>query len=568
MTEPATPVHLPARRVRARDGVHLGTDVYLPAGAGPWPATLVRTPYGRTFYHADADRLCGDGVAVVVQDVRGRFDSEGEWDLGAGDLADGADAVAWIRAQPWSDGRVAGRGASYPGMTTWRTAIANPPGLVCAAPTMCPPWWQHLNFREGGAVLLALAAHWLPLQLVWHPRTSEEVAARATERAFDFAAALVDDRVDAAAALALPSLGRLPLRDPWPVEGSPLFEHIWQRIFDPPAAVSPLDDPGPAPGDRVEVPVLITGAWYDVGWSQGQVDAFAAIRRTSPPEVAAQHRLVMVPSGHGFDPFREHDPGPEAGRFHLDTDHEWALEWFGEPGPLRQAPPVTYFLLNDGWRTADDWPPPGAAPVRFHLHPDGMALSQTPPAAEASAGWVFDPADPVPTRGGGGLGLPPGPCDQTGLTGGARDDVLSFTTEPLRAPMAITGSVVAGLAVVSDAPDTDVTVKLVDVHPDGRAWSITDGILRGRYRHGPDPVLLAPGEVEPFRVHAGCVGYLVDEGHRLRVDVSSSNFPKYDRNPNTGAPEGTDTAGELRVARNRLVSSPEHPSYVEVTLLP
>lgn len=555
-----------------RDGIHLAADVYLPEGEGPWPAAVLRTPYGRAFDGETAQMLSHDGIAMVSVDCRGRFDSGGKFDLGESDGADGADAIAWVAAQPWCDGRVAGRGFSYGGLTQWGMAVNAAHSLVCAAPIMAPCWWRGMSFREGGAVMLAAAAHWLPRQAAADPTCAENLREETLSRALEFDQIISNDRVSLPAALAHPALRRLPLKDAWPFPGSELFAELWRKIFEGPPPPSWIDDAGPPIDDRLLVPTLILSGWYDLG-CQDSIAAFGHLQRTSPAEVAVHHRLVMTAHGHGFDPLREVQLPPEAWRFGLDSDHRWAKEWlFDEDLGLRNCDPVTYFTLGaNEWRSADRWPPPEAELEPFYLIPGQSngsgVLGPAPPREQSIGGFRYDPSRPVASRGGAGIGLPPGPSDQAGLTGGARSDVLSFTSDPLKENLEITGPVTAEIFASSDQPDTDFTVKLIDVDFDGRATSICDGIVRARYRNGPDPEFLRPGVVEPFRVHLGNISYRIERGHRLRADLSSSNFPRFDRNANTGAPEGTDGPGDLRIAAQHIYTSPSHSSRVVVSVM-
>lgn len=561
------PRHLTAA-VDAGGSVRLHTEVFLPSGQGAWPALLMRTPYGVGDQRGDARRLAGEGFAVVVQDVRGRFGSTGTFDLGASDRDDGSAAVAWVAAQPWCDGRVASRGVSYPAFTQWQALVGRPPALACAAPVMGPAWWRGLDFRRGGAVDLVTAAHWLPRQAAADPGVDADAAVRMFARAFEAehlvapgeAAFAVEDALDH------PALGRDRLREPWPVEGSAAFEALWRRIFDTPLS----GDTGPGPGDGADAPVLAVGGWYDP-WVDDAVAAFRHLRRHGSAEARAAHRLVVTPFGHGFDLPREIDFGPHAWLVGLDAGDRWAAEWLlGRGETLRSLAPVTWFVVGaepgDAWRSADDWPPPGVRVHRLSLAPQGRLAAEAP-GAPFGIGFVYDPSRPVPTRGGAGLILPPGPCDQTGLTGGARDDVLSFDRAPLREPLELAGPVEAEIHLSSSAPDTDVTVKLLDVSPDGRAVNICDGILRARWRHGGESPPLTPGVAEPFRLRLGNVGYRIRSGHRLRVDVSSSNFPRYDRNPNTGAPDGSDAAADRRPARQVVHGGRGVPSHVSLPVL-
>jgi putative CocE/NonD family hydrolase len=495
------------------DGLH--TAVFLDGSvSGPRPALVLRTPYGVEDRVADASRMAADGVAVVIQDVRGRFGSAeaGPFDLGLTDRADGVACVGWAREQPWCDGRVGLWGFSYGGFTQWKALLgcaeAGVP-VVCAAPSMAPPPWQGVDFRRGGAVELSAAVHWLPRQAFRFDQAFE------TEHVLDAAG-----HVDIDLALAHPALADPRTRSTVErVVGNGEFAGLWEQVFAGDAA-------RPGAEGCVDAPLLIVGSWYDV-WGEGTTEAFAWARRNSvSPAVARSHRLIMAPHGHGFDPPREVDLGPDALRFGLDVDHRWALEWlFDRDRSLRDLAPVTYFSIGPNeWRSAPSWPPPGADVVTFDL-----------PGAGRS--YRYDPARPVPTRGGAGLGLPPGPSDQHGLSGAERDDVLTYEWPALERALDLAGPVTALLEVTSASRHLDLTAKLVDVDPDGRAMSICDGISRV----GIDrPRALV-------EVRLGVVGYVVAVGHHLRLDVSCSNFPRFDLNPQCGPTEVTVHSGGVEV---------------------
>ena len=552
-----------AQRVRSSDGTLLNTEVFLPQGRGPFPAMLLRTPYGIADRVEDAVRMCGDGVGIVIQDCRGRFGSGGQFDLGAHDRGDGVETVAWIREQPWSDGRIATWGFSYGGHTQWQTLTGAPEGLVCGAPIMAPPPWSSLDFRRGGAIELSAAAHWLPRQAATDPGPwPDDIRLRCLERAFEtehvVTQALGFDAVDVDRALAHPALTTAPVAAGWPVEGVEPFEQLWREVFALPRA-------GLSPRSPVQVPLLVLGSWWDL-WSSGTVDAWRWARATSPPHVARHHRLIMTAAGHGFDPVRHGDVAG-ALRFGLDVDHQWALEWLlDRKTDLRDLSPVTWLAYGgEGWRSSSDWPPPGAETITLHLSSGGALTVGMPATGELPL--RCDPNAPVPTRGGAGLGLVPGPSDQRGLSGAERDDVLSFVSEPLPR-QELAGRITARLFVSSDAPDLDACVKIVDVAPDGTAVSVADGISRSRWRNGDsEPSFLEDGSIVELSVEVGDVGYVVEDGHRLRVDLAGTNFPRFDRNTHTRASEGT-TAGRFPVATHRIHVGRRWPSSVSFITLP
>jgi len=566
-----------ARRFREEvpvDGARLATEVELPAVDAPVPASLFRTPYGRENVFPDPSALPGAGVALVDQDVRGRFGSTGQFALGATDVEDGARAVAWLAEQTWCDGRVAGRGLSYPGLMQWAMALGRPRGLVCIAPMMAPAFWRGMSLREGGALQLALAAHWLPRQAAEAPGLPDSLRAELYAAAFEFEQVVApagdgSGRWETSTELSLahPALTGGRLSDPARFAGVEPFTAMWRRLFEEPDTHSWLTDAGPPVTSSVDVPVLVMAGWYDL-WSHDATVGFQHIQRTSSPELARRHRLVIAPCGHG-DGWVGDLPRPaDAERFSCNLDIRWSLEWFFDrTRDLRDLAPVTYFSYNAGWREAPAWPPPGSAPERWFLGAELRTLGRQAPPAAARTGFVYDPSNPVPSRGGRSLGLPAGPCRQDGITGGARRDVLSFDSEPLSEDVVVAGSVTANLVVSSSAPHTDFTAKLVDVHADGTAYSVCDGICRTRYCEGRQSAPLRQDEPTAVRIHLGSAAYVVKAGHRLRLDVSSSNFPWYDRSPNVDAPEGGVSSIDMRPAQQVVWSGPEHHSFVDVAVM-
>lgn len=544
------------------DGVTLATTVRTPDGVGPWPASLFRTPYGVGFEMVDPNEGLTDArIAVVLQDVRGRGESGGVFDLGASDGADGAAAVEWTAAQPWCDGNVAMHGISYAGMTQLRAALRRPPSLRAIAPARCPAWWRPLTLHEGGALCLSLAAHWLPRQAAEAPDTPESARAALYALALEFEQVVRHEPdgsqwLDIEALRVHPAM-RLPLRDRPEYGAAPVFQRIWRSLFDDPFAHTWLSDPGPAPGDRIDVPTLVFGAWYDL-WAQDQASMLAALQAHSPSQVAGTHRLVMTPFSHAPAPAGETLRAANAARFDDRLLARWAQEWLlDDGGVVRDLAPATWYVVGaDRWDEADTWPPHDVHTMTLHLDATGeRAGGRLVDARDAGAlhdrsvAWVHDDDNPVPTRGGPALGLPAGPMRQDDLTAGARPDVCSFTSAPLAEPLEICGAVVASISLQTNAPDADVCVKLLDMDPDGAARNIVDGYVRGRHRFGPDTRPVRPGAVETYPVHCWSIAYRVAAGHRLRVDVCSSSFPRYDVNP---------------AARNRLHTGHAHASSIAI----
>lgn len=595
--------------VPMRDGVRLATDVYLPAGGAPRPAVLERTPYDkrgtsrseRSVAHPEplsrealARRMVAEGYAMVWQDCRGRHGSVGTFTKYVNEAEDGFDTIAWIAAQPWCAGRVGMMGLSYDAHVQMAAACLAPPALACMI--LDSGGFSNAftcGVRQGGAFELK--------QATWAYKHALESPEAAADPAV--ARAIAAEDLPGWFARMPWGEGRSPIRwapdyeryllDQWRHEA---FDHHWKRLG---LWAAGHYDAIP------RIPIAFMSSWYDA-YVRTTLENHAALKADRPTA------LIMGPWIHGNRServFGDVDFGPAA-TFDRQVDDDWLtwrLRWLGHwllgEGGDAQSGRVHYFVMGGGsgrrtpdghldhggaWRRAADWPPPGAAPLVLHLHPD-MALRATPPGAEAEIAWDFDPRDPVPTLGGALTSGEPvftgGPVDQVeaegffgcrepGMPLKARRDVVSFETEPLAEDLTVAGDVTVRLTVATDAPDTDFTAKLIDVHPPsadyprGYAMILTDGIFRLRYREGWEhPRPAEPGE-GPFEIaitpFATANRFLA--GHRIRLDVSSSNFPKYDVNPNTGEPPGA--SRRARVALNRLLLGPAPGCRLELSVLP
>ena len=555
--------------VPMRDGVRLGADLYRPAGEGPWPALVHRLRVSK----ANAGRVGGlmispleaarRGYAVVVQDIRGRYLSEGELYPFVNEAADGFDTVEWAAGQPWCNGDVGIYGSSYMGVTAWQTVIAQPPHLRAAVTYVTGADYHDSWTYSGGALELGWSLWWtwsLLADTLGRPELQGPAAERVARVVRDFA------------------------YDPWPlVRRTPLREALeglapyWDEWLDHPAydAFWERFDVA-AHADRVTVPVLQVAAIADQFY-RGHVDAFRAIRDRAPAAAREGQRLVVGPWDHdaytGMFPSRNGDIecGPEAvsneilSRLTFDWFDRW-LKGGGAPDTAR----VRYFVTGDfEWREASDWPPPHEV-VAYYLHSGGAAnsrlgdgtLTAREPGAEPPDAYAYDPADPVPSVGGRVLMPafgPGGARDQSQVE--LREDVLCYTTPLLAAPLSLTGPVRAELHAISSAVDTDFTAKLVDVHPDGTCLNIAEGIQRARYRRSrSEAELLAPGEPFQLTVDLWDVCHTFRAGHRLRLEVSSSNFPRFDRNMNVAATPATVALEDAEVAIQQVLHEPGHAS--------
>lgn len=539
--DPAFPVQMVARYhvpVTMRDGVRLSTDVYLPAAEGTFPTLLVRDIYsnGSTAVRQRYARWATEnGYAFVLQNARGRYDSEGDWYPYFQEIDDGADTLDWIADQAWSNGKVGMFGTSYLASVQWLAALNRHPALVAIAPAMSPGNYYRDVAYPGGAFSLLSRASW----------GIGTVGSR-TNQSFPI------DWIGGIARLPIAELDRAlgfdvqHYRD-WVAH--PDYDDYWK----------PLNLEARAP--EMEVPALNIGGWYDV-FLRSTIGSFSTMQREAATEGArAGQRLVIGPWVHGWNQRRvgEVDFGEDAV---IDAE-ALQLEWFdhhmkGAPAP--ETAPVRIFVMGENaWRYEQEWPLARTQYAPMYLAADGR-LSEQAPVNSLVAEYRYDPLDPVPTVG-GNIMRPElrGPYDQRPLDG--RADVLRFQSDPMTEATEITGPVRAVLWAESSAPDTDFMVKLIVVKTDGRAINLVDGVIRARYRDGFDaPQLMEPGTPYRFEVDLWATSYLLAPGERLRVDVTSSNYPRLARNPNTGAPFGTTT--ELVAADQRIHIGGERASHV------
>lgn len=503
--------------VAMSDGVRLATDVYLPQGTPPFPTILIRTPYNKDPNQAIATNVTLLGYAVVVQDMRGRFASEGHHAIifgndGLGGVhQDGHDTMTWIADQPWSNGRIGTYGASAVGIVQNMAAPNAPAALQGQVVTVAFSEYYHQAAYQGGVWRKELLEGWL----------------KATN---------MED-------VNLPTF-----------KEHSTYDDFWKGLS------------AEAHADQVDAPGLFVGGWYDI-FLQGTINSFVTIQEQGGPRARGNCFLVIGPIAHGA--FGEPVTYPHATDAPINFVAPMNLyaHWLREPQPdVERLQPVHYYVMGDAtdpdapgnyWRSADAWPPP-STPTPFYLQAD-RSLSREPPGGDGSLTYRYDPENPVPTVGGQNLQIDRGPMDQRPVE--SRDDVLLFTSEPLAEPLEVTGRITATLSVSSDCPDTDFTVKLCDVHPDGRSLLVTDGIRRASLRNSYETrEPLKPGEMYEIEVDLWSTSLVFNEGHRIRIAVSSSNAPRFEPNPNTGDPHPVD--GKTRIATNTLHLSPEHPSRI------
>lgn len=579
-----------------RDGTVLRANIYRPDGSvtasatesttgaadggeATYPVLLTRLPYGKDLplgsSALDPAQAARRGYIVVVQDVRGTFTSGGDWFPLANEGNDGVDTVAWASSLPGSNGQVATYGASYFGYTQW-AAATNGANVQAMAPFIT---WA--NGDEGalrnGVLELGLQASWLMQQGLDQMGRRYRGDVQALGRALYGLTQAFD---------ALPEGGymSLPLERYAPLAALGLDEPMNAVIHTRDQGAEPPVSPAPPDYANIHVPALHVGGWYDV-FLKGTIANFQGMRAAGNP---GQY-LVIGPWTHGvFNPvIGDVNFGYASAGFLMDLRIDLMslqLNFFDHylkqlpNGFDQQQPAVKYFVMGANvWKSSDVWPPANAAERRWYLHSQGAAntfegngaLSPDAPTTDEPADhYTYDPARPVPTLGGPTLMHPffrAGPRDQRPIE--ARPDMLVYTSEPLESPLEVTGPVSVTLYVASDAPDTDFVARLVDVRPDGTAIPLTDGIARMSYREGvgtPTPPL-EPGRAYPVTIDLWATSNVFLPGHRIRLDVTSSNFPRWERNLNTGQSNAQTT--EARTAQQTVLHDGAHASYASLSVV-
>jgi predicted acyl esterase len=510
-----------------RDGVKLAANVFLPAGSGPFPVVLSRTPYLKDALGElsgySAQKYTDAGYAFVMQDVRGKGRSEGFYEAFIPDLEDGYDTVEWVAKQPWSNGKVGMVGASALGITTNLAAMGAPPHLV-AAYVIVAPYDQVLNTFPGGVLKDEDTLGWLKGQGET-PAQLDVVRGSATNSAF------------------------------W-------NEHAMttQRKF-------------------VRIPMYNQGAWYDI-FNDGNVENFRWLQNYGSKGARGNQKLYMVPAGHGGLGGEKSDVEYNQSGALVPPAEEmrWWEYWLkGIDNGIMKEPPVTLFMMASGRKghpsaashvfKSPNWPPVNH-PTAYYLTGDMHLSTKAPMVSEAKLSYRFDPANPVKTYGGSNLLQTAGPLDQRPV--GQRQDYLRFETAPLEKSVAIAGHVDMTLWAATDGLDTDFMVKLVDVYPDGYEQIILDNPIRTRYRHGRDPddvMLMTPGKPEELHIDLWNTAFTFEKGHKIQVTVTSSNSTKFEVNPNTGEPFGVPTTTAPRVATNTVYFDKRHPSAMILPVL-
>ena len=512
-------------QITMSDGIHLATDIYLPEGQGPFPVIFSRTPYSRLNHSESAAGFAAAGYAVVVQDMRGRFDSEGENlpFIGCGwqEHQDGANTIEWIRKQKWCNGQIGTIGGSAGGITQNLLAGAVPEGLKAQYITVAAASLYSDASYIGGAFRKADTANWL------------------TNNKFD------------PRALAM-------------VRAHPSYDDYW-RMFDTRLKFA-----------QMNVPAVHISGWFDM-FAQGTINEFMGRQHSGTNGSRGAQKLIMGPWTHGIGKMPAGELSfPTANKFPKQYSAE---RWFDHylsraNNGVEKEPAVAYYVMGDTstpgapgneWRYANDWPISTKETAAYFTR-DGKLNFQSPTASgDAHIQYTFDPANPCPTVGGNNLTIPRGPMNQNQIE--KRGDVVLFTSAPLVEPIEVTGRVKAKVFIASSAVDTDLSVRLCDVYPNGKSYLIAEGILRLRYRHSFErPELLTPGKIEEVEVDCWSTSIIFNKGHRIRATVTSSNYPRFDVNPGTGQPWSD--AGAKVMQTNTIYSSELYPSQLVLPIVP
>ena len=546
-------------KVPMRDGVRLSADIYFPTGlSGPFPVILGRTPYNNMTEESleSAVFYPQHGYVFVAQDVRGKNDSDGEFYPFANEFDDGHDTIEWIGAQPWCDGNVGMVGASYVGNVQWQAAAMGSRYLKAIVPRVMGHNLHEANRYVGGAFQLALACMWA---FRHDGRTRQDIFVYNWDQLL---LSLPLKSIDDAAGKDVQFL-----RD---MIDHPDYDDYWKAL-----AIEESYQ-------EIKIPVLQIGGWYDI-CTAGTFKNFLGMRERGGSELAKGNQRAIVGPWIHMASALTHAGEVDFGKASVLDLHEIELQWFdrwlkGISNSADQEAPLRIFVMGTKqWRDEHEWPLARTRFTPFYFHSAGEAnsllgdggLSTSPPEEEQPDRYLYNPAFPTPTRGGNTCCnpeiVPWGAYDQRPVE--YRNDVLVYTSDPMEEDMEATGPVIVKLFASTDARDTDFTAKLVDVDPDGYAVNLCDGIIRGRYRESTSHQrLLEPGTIYEFTIDLWPTSNVFLKGHRVRVDISSSNFPRFDRNPNTGNKFGQDA--EMKVAHQQVFHDREHLSHIILPLIP
>ncbi len=530
-------------KVPMSDGVLLSTNIYRPDAPGQFPVILIRTPYGNGGENNGGGHFFARrGYAAVIQDTRGRFESEGEFNPFFHEAQDGYDAQEWAGTQPWSNGKIGTMGGSYVGYTQWMPAPMANKHLVAMFPVVALADFHEMLYVNG-AFQLTLSGNWA-IEMAASPEERESLSKQDNLKLLMHLPLMTLDEK---------AIGReVSFLRRWLVH--PDYDDYWK----PTSIRDRYED--------IQIPIYSIGGWYDL-FSRDNLIEFNGVRDSTK-----NYHLIMDPRTHGG--VRENGKVGEIefGKDVMFSTRELQLRWFdywlkGIDTGIKDAPPLKIFVMGENvWRDEQEWPLARTQFTKYYFHSKGEAntlfgdggLTTEPSEDEPPDSYVYDPDDPVPT-------MPMGPHDQRKVE--ERKDVLVYTGPELTEDVEVTGPISVELYAETTAKDTDFTAKLVDVYPDGRAINLCDGIIRGRYRESnKEPKLLEPGKIYKYTIDVWVTSNVFKKGHRMRVEISSSNFPHFDRNTNTGNTFAQDT--EVISATQKIYHDADHPSHILLPIIP
>jgi hypothetical protein len=554
--------------MKTRDGVTLRADIYRPTADGKYPVLLTRTPYNKDTSAAFGNKGAARGYIVVIQDVRGRFTSDGEWYPFKHEMEDGYDTVEWAAGLPYSNGKVGMFSGSYVGATQMLAAIGHPPHLAGICPVVTASNYHENWTYQGGAFEQWFNESW-----------TSSLAQDTLDRK-------IAERKNALVGSTVLPLKQYPVFNiSTPQDGASMTRTLAPYFLDW------LDHPAyddywkqwsiEENYQNIQVPALVITAWYDI-FQGGSLRNYMGMKAHAGNDAArnGQHLIVAIGGHSGWTrKVGDVDFGPDASF----DENAVTLDWYdylflGKQNEFASGHPVKIFVMGKNqWRDEDGWPLQRAVTTSYFLHSTGKAntaagdgsLSTVAAQAESADSYVYDPANPVPTVGGPLCcdvpHLAPGPRDQRQVE--ARPDVLVYSTPPLDRDTEVTGQVTLDLYAKTSAADTDFTAKLVDVSPDGTAINLTEGILRARYRQSTSAATpIMPGKIYEYNIDLWSTSNVFLKGHRIRVEVSSSNFPRFDRNLNTG--KDAATSADFVRATTTILHDGAHPSALILPVIP
>jgi putative CocE/NonD family hydrolase len=563
--------------VKMRDGTVLYADVWRPDAGGRYPVIMTRTPYNKNFQfpvragYMNPQRLARAGYAVVIQDVRGTGDSEGKAFFWKQEIEDGYDAVEAIASQPWCDGNIGMYGFSYFGYTQLAAAIARPPHLKAICPGMTNHVPQSFPFSNRGDTFKA------QLHLGWYLGRVLQELLRKKLPPEEFKTAL--QRLIYLTDTVKEQAGFLPMKD------SPAIKFIdeldlvqpgYSGVLKDPAANGYWKEVGSAlPLENIDVPVFHFAGWYDTEMTPGVIDSYQIInaKKSSKP---VRQKLLLGPWIHSADMMNivgQLDFGLMSSGALADVTGmhlRWFDRWLkGKANGVEEEPPVRIFVMGDNvWRDENEWPLARTKYTNYYIHSGGQAntrsgngaLSRHKPDDETTDSFLYDPRNPAPSN---EMGM--GVFDQQWIED--RPDILVYTSTPLEKDLEVTGPVRVKLYAASSAVDTDFTGKLIDVWPEGMAYHVAEGIIRARYRRSSrKSELLTPGEVYEYDIDLGFTSNVFKVAHRIRIEISSSHSPKWERNLNTGNPIGEDA--DSKIAAQTIYHDTKHASCIVLPVIP